>query len=81
MDFKELTDLINIRDYVANSMNLPSIDRATVNDLSGIYLLLDKKIISILLGPEFKEYVSFKDAQQAKQQVANMNNIRSGIKK
>ena len=81
MDFKELTDLINIREYVVNSMNLPSIDRATVNDLSGIYLLLDKKIINILLSPEFKDYISFKDAQQAKQQVANMNNIRSGIKK
>ena len=77
---EELNDLINIRSYVVNSVGLPAIDRKTVNELNGILLLLDEKIISMLTGDEFKEFIGYKDVQQAKQRAANITNIYSGIK-
>lgn len=80
MELKELTDLIAIRAYVVNSLALPAIDRKTVNELNGILLLLDEKIIGLLTGPEFKDYIGYKDVQEAKQRAANITNIYSGIK-
>jgi hypothetical protein len=79
MQFDELTSLIAIRDYVVNSINLPTIDRKMVNELNGIRLLLDEKIISLLTGDEFKDYIGYKDVQEAKQRAANITNIYSGL--
>lgn len=80
MDFEELTNLISIRQYVINATALPAIDRKTVNELNGILLLLDEKIIGLLTGPDFKTYIGFKDVQAAKERAANITNIYSGIK-
>lgn len=79
MDLQELTDLIKIRDYVINSRALPTIDRKTVNELDGILLLLDKKIIGLITSDEFKEYVDYKNVQQAKEAAVRITNIYSGI--
>lgn len=81
MDLTELTDLIKVRDYVVNSQANPAIDRATVRELNGMLIMLDKKILSILLGDKFKEYVNYKDVQKAIQDVARITNIKSGITK
>jgi hypothetical protein len=82
MEFADLslTDLIAIRQYVVNSTALPAIDRKTVNELNGILLLLDEKIISILTGHAFKAYIGYADVQEAKLRAANITNIYSGIK-
>lgn len=80
MEFDELTQLIFIRQYVVNATALPAIDRKTVNELNGILLLLDEKIIGILTGPDFKDYIGFKDVQAAKERAANITSIYSGIK-
>lgn len=80
MDFEELIALIEIRKYVVNSIALPAIDRKTVNELNGILLLLDNKIISILTGSDFKDYIGYKDVQQAKEAAARITSIYSGIK-
>ncbi len=79
MDLKELTDLIKIRDYVINSRAMPTIDRKTVNELDGMLLLLDKKIIGILTSSEFKEYIDYKNVQEAKEAAVRITNIYSGI--
>jgi len=79
MDFEELIHLIEIRKYVVNSIALPTIDRKTVNELNGILLLLDKKIIGFLTGPDFKDYIGYQDVQQAKEAAARITNIYSGI--
>lgn len=79
MDLKELTDLIEIRQYVVNNVALPTIDRKTVNELNGILLLLDQKIIGILTGADFKDYIGFKDVEAAKKAAAQITNIYSGI--
>ena len=79
MDFQELTDLIAIRQYVVNATNLPAIDRKTVNELTGILLLLDEKIIGLLTGVDFKEYIGYADVQAAKLRAVAITNIYSGI--
>jgi len=79
MDLKELTDLIGIRDYVVNSVANPTISREQVRELNGMLILLDKKIVSILLGSEFKEYMEFKNVRQATEEVARRTNIKSSI--
>ena len=80
MDFEELTQLIKIRQYVVNATALPAISRRTVNELNGILLLLDEKIIGILTGPAFKDYIGYKNVQEAKERAVNITNIYSGIK-
>lgn len=79
MEFEELLALIEIRKYVINSTALPTIDRKTVNELNGILLLLDKKIIGLLTGNDFKDYIGYKDVQAAKEAAARITNIYSGI--
>lgn len=79
MDFKELTDLIAIRQYVVNATALPAIERKTVTELNGILLLLDSKIIGIITGNDFKEYIDYKNVQQAKETAARITSIYSGI--
>lgn len=79
MEFEELVSLIKIRDYVINSIALPTIDRKTVNELNGILLLLDKKIIGLLTSDDFKTYIGYKNVQEAKEAAARITNIYSGI--
>lgn len=79
MEFDELIGLIRIRDYVINSIALPTIDRKTVNELNGILLLLDKKIIGLLTSEDFKDYIGYKNVQEAKEAAARITNIYSGI--
>ena len=81
MDLREVVDLITIRQYVVNATANPAIDRATVNVVNGMLLLLDKKILGIIQGDDFKEYVNYQDVQRAKQEAANITNIKSGLKK
>lgn len=80
MDLKELTDLIAIRQYVVNSTANPALDRSKVNYMNGALLMIDKKILSILQGDEFKEYIDYKDVRKAIEEVAKLNDIKSGIR-
>ncbi len=80
MDFEELLALIKIREYVVSSRANPSIERKLVGELDGILLLLDEKIVGILTGADFKDYIGYKNVQEAKQRAANITNIYSGIK-
>jgi hypothetical protein len=80
-DFEELLALIKTRQYVVNSVALPAIDRKTVGELNGILLLLDEKIIAILTGPDFKDYIGYKNVQDAKKRAVEITNIYSGIAK
>jgi hypothetical protein len=79
MELKELTDLIAIRQYVINAVSFPTTERKMVNELNGIVLLLDKKILGIIADSEFKDYIGYKNVEAAKQAAAKMNNIYSGI--
>lgn len=81
MNLKELTDLMDVRQYVVNSTANPTIDRETVKYMNGLLIMLDKKIIALLKSDDFKEYVDYKDVRQAIEDVARITNIKSGLKK
>lgn len=81
MNLDELTSLVAIRSYVVDSSGNASLDRKTVNYMNGILLLLDKKIVSILEGEDFKKYINYKDITQAIKDVVNNNNIQSGLRR
>lgn len=69
MDFKELLDLIAIRSYVVSSVANPIFDRATIKEMDGLLILLDKKIATTLTGDEFKEYIGFSGLKKAIQEI------------
>jgi len=81
MDLKELTDLIAVRQYVVNATGNMTLDRPTVNEINGILILLDKKIVGILKGAEFKDYIGYEGVKQAIEDVVRITNIKSGLKK
>lgn len=81
MELKELTDLISIRQYIVSSMGNPVFDRQTVTEMNNILLLIDKKIVSILKGSEFKEYIGYADVRKAIEDAARITNIKSGLKR
>lgn len=81
MDLKEITDLITIRQYVVNSTGNPAIDRATVNVMNGMLILIDNKIMKLLQADDFKSYIGYQDVRKAIEDVARITNIKSGLKK
>ena len=81
MELKELVDLITIRQYVVNATGNSAIDRATVNVMNGMLILIDRKIMSLLQSDDFKEYIDYKNVRQAIEDVARITNIKSGLKK
>lgn len=81
MDLQELVDLINIRQYVVNSTANPAIDRGTVTYMNSVLLLLDRKIVGLLQTSEFKEYINYGDVDKAVREVAELTNIRSGLRR
>lgn len=81
MDLKELVDLIAIRQYVVNSTGNGAIDRATVNVMNNMLILVDKKILGLIQSQDFKEYVGYGDIRKAIEEVANINNIKSGLRR
>lgn len=81
MDLTEIVNLINIRQYVCNSTANPTLDRAAVNYMNNILLMLDKKIYLHLQDDEFKDYVNYQDIRKTIEEVAKITNIKSGLKK
>lgn len=80
-DFSELTNLIEVRKFVVNSTGIATITRAQVNELNNLLLLLDEKVIGILTGNDFKEYIGYADVQEAKKRAREITSIYSGLPK
>jgi hypothetical protein len=78
-NLKELTDLISIRQYVGNAIGLSAVKKETIRELDGMLLLLDQKIIGLLTGAEFKNYIGYENVQQAKINAQQITNIYHGI--
>ena len=82
MDLKEMIDLIAIRGYIMNTINNnPSIDRPTLSELNGMLLLTDRKILDILKGKEFKNYIGYQGVREVIEEAAKISNIKSGLKR
>jgi hypothetical protein len=81
MNFTEIVGLIQIKQYVANAVGMFSIERKKINELNSIMLLIDKKIVDGLLGEEFKEYIGFEKAEEAKAEARRLNSeVFSAVK-
>jgi len=74
MDMKELSDLIATRNYVLLAIDNFSIDKETSRYMSDLRVILDKKIIDLLKGDEFKSYVGYEKLAEVKREMAETNN-------
>lgn len=81
MDLEELVNLITVRQYVVNATANPTMDRAAVNYLNGSLIMIDRKIMSLLQGDEFKSYIDYKNVRKAIEEVAAITNIKSSLKR
>jgi hypothetical protein len=80
MKINEIVDLIQIRNYVANSINNHSLKRDSVNQLNTTLILLDKMLVEELTGDKFKEKINFENAQEAIKEVIQTTNIKYNMK-
>lgn len=81
MNLSEITELIKVREYLVASSNNYNINRSDANELNGILLLIDKKLVELLKSSSFKEYVGFSNVKEVVQEVRRMNDIKSGLKR
>lgn len=81
MDLEELVNLITVRQYVVNATANPTMDRAAVNYLNGSLIMIDRKIMTLLQGEQFKSYIDYSNVRKAIEEVAAITNIKSGLKK
>lgn len=77
----ELSSLVTVRDYAYTVINNSNFNRADVNDLTAILILLDKKILDVMRSQDFKEYIGFDDSKKIIQEMVQKNNIKSGLAK
>lgn len=80
MNLSEIESLIKIRDYVDRMINNFNLEKSVVVDLRSMSILLDNKIVALLLGEEFKEYINFAGAKEAVSRVAEINNVKHSFK-
>lgn len=76
---RDINDLINIRNYVASSVNNYSLKREVTNELNAMTMLLDKMIVSQLTSEEFKKIINFDTASEVIKEVAKTTNIKSSM--
>ncbi len=81
MDLEELVNLITVRQYVVNATANPTMDRAAVNYLNGSLIMIDRKIMTLLQGEQFKSYIDYSNVRKAIEEVAAITNIKSGLKR
>ena len=77
MNLQEIKLLIDIKQYLLTAVDNYTIPKSDIKELNSMILLIDKKIISILTGTEFKEYINFEIADKVVRDAAMTNNILS----
>lgn len=76
MDLSEIISLIKVRDYINQSLGNNTVDRPTLSELGNMLLLIDKKIINTLKGPQFKEYLDYSNIKKV---LIDTRTITSGV--
>lgn len=80
MDLSEITQLIEIRNYIVLATNNFNLMRGVSRELAKMLTLVDKRITEKLLSDEFKAHIGFADADKAQAEAIEANNIRAGMK-
>ena len=80
MELVEITDLIEIRNYVVAAVNNYSISRDKVSQLNEMLLLIDKRIVDKILSDDFKNLLGYQDVKAIVSEARKISNIKSGLK-
>ena len=80
MDLSEISSLIEIRNYIHQSVNNFNLERNKVDSLGDMLILIDKLIVDKLLANDFKSFINFQDLSKYKAEVVKHNNIKSGLR-
>lgn len=93
MNLKDISSLIEIRDYIERTINNYSLAKSSVAELKTMLILLDKKIVTLLIGEEsknpeeertspLKEFLNYAETKDAATREAAINSsIKSGLKR
>lgn len=80
MKLAEISQLIEVRNYVVNAVNNFNLIREDGREMQKMLILLDKLIVKELLSPEFKKIVEYSKVEEAMAEVVNNNNIKKDMK-
>jgi len=72
MKISEISDLINIRNYIQTSINNFSIKKESVKELDKSLILLDRLLVEELTGEKFKQKINFENADSAIQEIISL---------
>src|SRR5580658_2737797 len=74
---QEVASMIEVKNYVHSLINVNfTLDKSKMKELQSVNLLLDIKIVDLILSPEFKSFVNFKDAEKANKEAAWNNSVK-----
>lgn len=79
MDLFEISNLIQIRNYIAQAIQNYGIKKEVVSELNDMILMVDKLIIDNLTSPQFKEKISFSNLKEIKEDIIKRSNIKSSL--
>lgn len=77
---QEMDALINLRAFVTLMINNYNRSKSEIADIIPMSTLIDNKIVSMLLSPQFKDYVHFNEAKAALAKARENNDIKSGLR-
>jgi len=79
MDVSEISNLIQIRSYMAQAIQNYGIKKEVVSELNDMILMVDKLIIDNITSPQFKEKIGFSNLKEVKDDIIRRSNIKSGL--
>jgi hypothetical protein len=81
MDLSEISNLIQIRSYMAQAIQNYGIKKEVVSEINDMILMVDKLIIEKLTSPQFKEKIGFANLKEVKDDIIKRSNIKSSLPK
>ena len=80
MNLSDITQLIEIRNYVVNAVNNFTLPKDSSNQLNKMLVMLDRRIVERLLSEDFKNLLGYEDLDKIMAEVIKNNNIKLGMK-
>lgn len=74
MGLQEITNLIQLRNYISTAVNNMSTERKAMNELHNMLLLIDQKLVNTIISDNFKEELGIKDSGKAVSEIVKTNN-------
>jgi hypothetical protein len=81
MDLNEISNLIEIRNYIASAINNYALERNVVAQLNKMLILLDRRIVERVLDNDFKKFLGYEDVEKFLAEARKISDIKSSFKK